>query len=74
MNTCVVIVGMFACIVFMTLHELLNKGITTYPALWSKKLSKNKLLTINATGQSEAPIFMKAVTIEAKCQFVAKTY
>ncbi|MEC8377584.1 MAG: hypothetical protein VX078_22570 [Pseudomonadota bacterium] len=67
MNTCVVIVGMFACIVFVTLHELLNKGITTYPALWSKKLAKNKLLTINPTGQSEAPIFMKAVTIEAKC-------
>ena len=66
-NTCVAIFGIVAGIIFMTLHELLNKGITTYPAFWSKKLAKNKLLTINATGQSKAPICMKAVTIEAKC-------
>lgn len=74
MNTCVVIVGMFAGTVFMTLHELSNKWVATYPALWSKKLARINLFTVNAAGQSEAPIFMKVVTIEAKCQFVAKTY
>ncbi|MCZ4238560.1 hypothetical protein [Alteromonas macleodii] len=66
-NTYVVVIGIFTGIVFMTFHELLNKGVTTYPAFWSKTLGKNKLLTINATGKFEAPICMKAITIEAKC-------
>lgn len=66
-HACVIIFGIFAGIVFKAFHELLNKGMTTYPAFWSKKLAKNKLLTINASRSSEAPICMKAVTIEAKC-------
>lgn len=67
LNTAIVIIGLLAALIFMSLYELLNKGITSYPTFWSKTFVGNKLLTINTTKNAESPICLKAVTIEATC-------
>ncbi|MEQ3645978.1 hypothetical protein [Alteromonas sp.] len=65
--TAVVIVGMFAALLFHRYYELLNKGVTSFPVFWSKKMGRNKLFLSQPSGENDKPLGMKAVTIEAKC-------
>ncbi|QCZ93305.1 hypothetical protein [Salinimonas iocasae] len=65
--TSVVILGIFAGLMFHRLHELMNKGVTAFPVLWSRKLGRNKLFLSTSSGIEDNPLGMKAVTIEAKC-------
>lgn len=52
---------------FYKFHELLTKGITSAPRLWSKSFHKNTLLTLKGSGNSHSPLAMRSVTIEGKC-------
>ena len=65
--TAVVVVGMFAALLFWRLYELLHKGVTSFPVFWSKKVGRNKLFLSESSGAEDKPLGMKAVTIEAKC-------
>ncbi|WP_137166770.1 hypothetical protein [Salinimonas lutimaris] len=65
--TSVVVLGIFAGLMFHRLHELMNKGVTEFPVLWSRKLGRNKLFLSTSSGVENNPLGMKAVTIEAKC-------
>ena len=66
-STSVVLLGIFSGLLFHRLNELLNKGVTAFPVLWSKRLGRNKLFLSTSTGVEDNPLGMKAVTIEAKC-------